>query len=194
MEKCGFILRYTPLHRSEEGKLRRYAIDDEYLLFYNRFIRPVKKRIESGEYRQHPEKALNRMNLDQIMGYSFERWCRKNHSLFARIMGFSGVEYESGSFFDRKSCRIDRGFQIDLMYIIKGSKIIICEVKYGPGGVHAGLYGQMVERRDLFLQSLPKYKNYTFETALITTECGEQDLTEFDHVITLEDICDDRYW
>ena len=194
LEKCGFIQRYAPLHRSEDGKLRRYAIDDEYLLFYNRFIRPVKKRIENGEYRQHPEKALNRMNLDQVMGYSFERWCRKNHSVFARIMGFSGVEYESGSFFDRKSCRNDRGFQIDLMYIIKGSKVIICEIKYGPGGVRAGVYNQMVERRDLFLQSLPKYKNYTFETALITTEQGGQDLSGFDHVITLDDICNDHYW
>jgi len=109
-------------------------------------------------------------------------------------MGFSGVEYRSGSFFDRKSCRNDRGFQIDLMYIIKGSKVIICEIKYGPGGVRAGVYNQMVERRDLFLQSLPKYKNYTFETASITTEQGGQDLSGFDHVITLDDICNDRYW
>lgn len=194
LEKCGFIRRYVPLHKSEDGKLRRYAIDDEYLLFYYRFIKPIKKRIENGDYGHHPEKALNRMTLNQTMGYNFERWCRKNHSVFARIMGFSGVAYESGAFFDRKSCRVDRGFQIDLLYIIKGSKIIICEIKYGPGSVKAGVFDQIMKRRDLFLQSMPKYKNYTFETALITMEQGQQDLSGFDHVITLEEICDERYW
>jgi len=194
LEKCGFIQKYTPLHRSEDGKLRRYAIDDEYPLFYGQFIKPVRKRVEFGDYPPPPEKALNRMNFDQAMGYSFERWCRKNHSVFARIMGFSGVAYESGSFFDRRSCRVDRGFQIDLMYIIKGSKIIFCEIKYGPGGLQAGIYDQMVNRKDLFLQSMPKYRDYTFEMALITTERGPQNLADFDQVITLEEICDERYW
>ena len=194
LEKCGFIQRYAPLHKGAESKLVRYSIDDEYLHFYYRFIHPIRKRIENGDYRQHPEKALNRMNLNQTLGYSFERWCRKNHALLARIMGFSGVEYESGAFFDRKSCKLAKGFQIDMMFIIKGSKIVICEIRYGAGNIRPGVQAELVAKRDLFLQSMPKYRNHTFETALITTVKGNQDTSVFDHVITLDQICDSRYW
>ncbi len=194
LEKCGFIQKYVPLHKNENSKLLRYTIDDEYLLFYYRFIRPIEKCIKNGDYNEHPEKALNRINFNQIMGYSFERWCRKNHYIFARIMGFNGVAYESGTFFDRKSCNIEKGFQIDLMYIINGSKIIFCEIKYDSGSMQSGVYEKMISRKNLFLQSMPKYSNYTFEMVLITAEKPTNEIDDFDLVITLDEISNEQYW
>ncbi len=55
-----------------------------------------------------------------------------------------------------------------------------------------------VQRKvNLFQIGCPKYKNYTIETVLITTEGEKNALHQrefFDHVITFEDIFDSRYW
>lgn len=45
-------------------------------------------------------------------------------------MKFGGVvDYRHGAWFEKSSAQI-QGVQIDLMYIRKDSKIIVCEIKY----------------------------------------------------------------
>jgi uncharacterized protein len=197
LEKCGLIQKYSALHKKKNSKLVRYTISDEYLRFYYQCIHPLKTKIEQGDFLHDPLKALNRIQFNQLLGYSFENWCRKNHFLFAKIMGFHGLEYTSGSFFDKKSEHVQKGFQIDLMYIIKGSKIIICEIKYWDITKHHDIFKSILQKKELFLQSSPQYKNYTFETVLITSQeenPKDKTLTVFDHVITLTDIFQEKYW
>lgn len=197
LQSCGFVERYVPLHKSVESKLVRYCISDEYLQWYFCFIKPLRGKIENGHFRDHPMSALNRRSLEALMGFNFERWCRKNAALFARILGFSGVEYESGVFFDKKTKSVAPGFQIDLMYWIKGSKIVICEIKYYEGLVDNAVCDAVKQKMELFQKSQPQYQNYTMEAVLITTEGVKDPQTiglTFDQVITLKDIFDERYW
>lgn len=195
LEECDFIERMTPLTKNENSKLVRYAIADEYLQWYYKFIKPQYKEIVLGRFISDPFRALNRRSFETVMGFAFERWCRQNAALFARIMGFSGVDYQSGGFFSQKT-RENPGFQIDLMYLIKGSKVVLCEIKYAEGKVGASAYNQVREKLEIFQKAMPQYKNYTFETVLITPEGlkTEGASLSFDKVITFDDIFDEHYW
>ncbi|MFH1654342.1 MAG: ATP-binding protein [Pseudomonadota bacterium] len=197
LSRCGFIKRYTPIHKDDQSKLIRYSISDEYLQFYFRFIKPKLTKIQNKSYVENTLQGINKRSFETVMGFNFERWCQKNASLFAKILGFSGVEYESGSFFDAKTQMQEKGFQIDLMYIIKGSKIIICEIKFYDGLVDNRVCEEVKRKIELFQLSMQRYKNYTYEAVLITTEGVRDSATiqaTFDHIITFEDIFDERYW
>ena len=191
LKRAGFIKKYNPIHKEERSKLVRYCLQDEYLQFYYKFIQPKLKKIEGKVFVKDPIKALNKKSFEIVMGFNFERWCQKNAHLFARILGFSGMEYEAGPFFDKKTQKEKNGVQIDLMYIIKGSKIVICEIKYFNGLVGNSVCKSIQEKIRLFQESQPKYKNYTYEAILITTE-GVKDRaiieTVFDRVVTFDDI------
>jgi hypothetical protein len=196
LETCGFIEKYHPLHKRPNSKLVRYGLADEYLRWYYYFIHPKKQKIQNGQFRNNPDQALNRKSFEIMMGFSFEHWCRKNSHLFAKILGFSGVEYEAGAFFEQNSNKDKSGFQIDLVFIIKGSKVILCEIKYYEGLVGNIVCEAMKTKMELFRESMPQYKNYTHEAVLIAPE-GVKDPEAieriFDRVITYDDIFDDRY-
>lgn len=195
LEDCSFIVKYASLHKTENSKLVRYTLADEYLQWYYKFIKPKKRGIEAGQFISDPLLALNRRSFETVMGFNFERWCRKNAHLFARIMEFAGVDYQSGAFFHRK-IEDQPGFQIDLMYIIKGSKVVICEIKYTEGRIHPSVYDQVRQKSDLFGKLMPQYKNYTFETVLITPRGPKkkESYGPFDRVITFDEIFDLKYW
>lgn len=195
--RSGFIRKYTPIHKDDQSKLIRYSISDEYLQFYFRFIKPNLSKIENKSFVEDPLRGLNKRSFETVMGFNFERWCQKNSALFAEMLGFSGVDYEAGSFFDTKTEKQRKGFQIDLMYIIKGSKIVICEIKYCDGLVDNRVCEDIRQKIELFRSSMQKYKNYTYEAVLITTEGVRNPTTiegTFDRVITFEDIFDEKYW
>ena len=119
-------------------------------------------------------KAINQHSFGISMGFVFERWWRDNSHLFAEKLGFAAVSYTSGAFFNRAD-----------------SKIIVAEAKYYDGRISASVAKDVNEKVRLFVEHNPTYKNYTFETLLITTEgLSKKDETRglFDHVITLEDI------
>jgi len=116
---------------------------------------------------------MNSFNI--VMGFAFERWCRKNERLFAKIMNFGDVEYDSGSFFNKKTAQHDKGFQIDLMYIRADHKIIICEIKYLDAEISSNIGHEIRKKLNIFQEHNPKYKNYTYETALITTTTFNND-------------------
>ncbi|MBI3534893.1 MAG: AAA family ATPase [Deltaproteobacteria bacterium] len=197
LEKCGFIEKYAPFHKDEQSKLSRYCIIDEYLQWYYKFIRPIQKEIDSGKFINNPIAAINKRSFETILGFSFERWCRKNAHIFAKILGFSGVDYKAGSYFNRNTEEHEKGFQIDLLYIIKGSKIIICEIKYYDGPIDLSVCDTIKKKVQLFQDAMPQYQNYTYETVLIATE-GIKDhpkvQTTFDHIITFNEIFNDYYW
>lgn len=195
LEDCGFIEKVIPLHKREGSKLVRYTLDDEYLQWYYKFIKPKKKSIETGAFVSDPLKALNRRSFETVMGLNFERWCRKNVYLFAKIMEFAGVDYQAGSFFHKKTVG-EAGLQIDLMYIIKGSKVILCEIKYTEGKIGSKIYDELRQKLETFQKMMPQYVHYTFETVLITPEGLKESRSQlsFDRVITFNDIFDPRYW
>ena len=117
LQKIGLIAAYTPVHAKTKSKLIRYQISDEYLNFFYRFIYPHMKEINRDKFSQNSLKALNKHSLTICLGFMFEKWVVKNEHLFAEIMRFDQIEYLSGAYFGRKTEAIEKGFQIDLIYI-----------------------------------------------------------------------------
>ncbi len=198
LESLGLIDKYPPLiSKNENSRLIRYCISDEYLHFYFNFIKSKIKEINNGKFIKDASTAINTHNFEKAMGFSFERWCRKNEMLFARIMNFGNVAYQAGAFFNRNTNSDLPVFQIDLMYIRKDHKIIICEIKYYDGEVKSNVEREVAKKIELFKKYNVKYKNYTFEKTLITTEGAKEALIKkefFDYIITFDDIFNPSNW
>jgi len=104
--------------------------------------------------------GINRQDFNKLMGFSFERWCRRNEALIARRLKFGGVvDYLHGAWFERAGPET-QGLQIDLMYIRKDSKIIVCEIKYNSdASVNRRVIKDVQSKLDRFLGNNPKYQH-----------------------------------
>lgn len=188
-----FILRkVTPLLNEGARNIRRFCISDEYLNFFNQFIQPELKNIESDLYLDSPLQLISNQRLQICLGFMLEKWCRKNHKFLAEIMEFNQVRYDYGAYFSKKSDNVNRGFQIDLMYIRKDARIVLCEIKnYSEIFDDNKIISKAESNMRLFLQLHPQYKNYTFELAIIAPEGVSDNIRNsgtFRHIITFNDI------
>jgi len=184
---CGFISKYTPYNLDQDSLLARYCIGDAYLQFYFKFIKPIAKQIDNGDYNHNPTAALPTDSYSKWLGYAFERMCRNNHRLFAKILGFASIAYQSGVFFNRATNLESPGYQIDLLYD-RGDKVYtICEIKYLQTKVNSKVIAEFEKKLSLF----PNPQNRTIQKVLITTEGADETLSKrnyFDRIITLQDI------
>ena len=181
------IKRAATTRKPAEPRHTHYVIADEYLQFYYRFIDRHTADIDKGKYSRNPTQAISRQDFNKLMGFSFERWCRRNEYLIARQMRFADVvEYAYGPWYDQGSA------QIDLMFIRKDSKLIVCEVKYNNESTLTRQVIRDVQAKvDAFIAANPKYGRYTVETALITLEPAPEAVTRegyFTYLITAEQL------
>jgi len=187
LELCGFVEKYIPYQVESKSNLVRYCIADSYLRFYFKFIAPYAERIQQGDYNRAPLHALNKESYQKWLGFSFERFCRKNSQLIARIIGFSAVRYKSGTFFNRATIKEQPGFQIDLIFDRADHVLTVCEIKYtiaktGP---------EVIEEFEKKLQLLSDVKSQTIEKVLISASGASEalhNLGYFDRIITLDDL------
>ncbi len=193
LEQVGFVTSYHPFNTGDGSLLVRYAISDNYLQFYFKFIKPIQKNIEDGAYDKNPVAALNMDSYVIWLGFAFERLCRKYHYVIANILGFSGVRYSSGVFFSRATDTVDRGYQIDLIFDRADNVYTICEIKY----LHSRVGTSVIDEFEKKLSCFPSKSNKTIHKVLICTEGADEALIGrpyFDAVITLDQLFDSRYW
>jgi hypothetical protein len=193
LEVCGFIEKYTPFNLASNSLLARYCITDAYLQFYFKFIHPLEKHINNGDYDLDPLQAINMATYQKWLGFTFERFCRKYHRVFARILGFSAVKYQVGTFFSRKTNTENPGFQIDLLFDREDHVITLCEIKYTQTSISSKVVDEFAKKLELF----PNEKNKTIQRVLITNMGADSALLHrayFDYIIKLEDIFDARNW
>lgn len=183
---CGFIAKYTPYHQKAESLLARYCIRDRYLDFYFKFIAPIQENINQGNYNTNPIQALDLSRHQKWLGFAFERYCRDNHARIAKILGFSGVRYRSGAFFNRNTDKADPGFQIDLVFDRADNVMTLCEIKYLQKKVGVEVIAEFEQKLSLITLS-PKT---SIQKILISAEGASDSLIArayFDRFITLGD-------
>lgn len=186
LEICGFIEKYSPYNLGENSKIARYCIADPYLQFYFKFIQNKLDRIKQGQFNQNPLTAINQTTYRKWLGFSFERFCRRHHYQIAKLLGFGGVSYQSGTFYNR-AVNIDTpGYQIDLVFDRDDRVYTICEIKYTQAPVGIKVIAEMEQKLELF----PNKKNKTIQKVLISAEGAQESLVNkgyFDRILTLED-------
>ena len=193
LEKSGFITHYYPFNLEETTMLTRYAIDDNYMHFYGKFIKPLQKNIETGAYDSNPKAALKVDSYIKWLGFAFERFCRKYHYVIAKILYFSGVHYRAGVFFSRATDKENPGYQIDLIFDRADNVYTICEMKYFQGKVGTSVIAEFEKKLSLF----PNKGNKTIHKVLICSEGAEEALIKrayFDDIITCAQLLDPRHW
>jgi hypothetical protein len=193
LEKSGFIEKYSPFNLADDSKLSRYGISDNYLHFYNKFIRPIHKKIEHRDYDSNPVIALNKDSYVKWLGLAFERFCRKYHTVIATILGFPGVQYKAGVFYNRSTDKLMPGYQIDLIFDRADKVYTICEIKYTQDKVNSEVINEFEKKLNLFQNK----GNKTIHKVLICNEGPDAALQNrfyFDQVITREDLFNPLYW
>ncbi len=189
LEECGFIESYTPFDAGENSKLTRYAVSDAYLQFYYKFIHPKQKAIEAGEFIHNPLSALDMTSLEKWKGFAFERFCRSNHKLIAKILGFDAVNYRHGAYFNRALSAEDAGFQMDLIFERADKVYTICEIKYLQSPASKKVIEDFERKLSRFKQHGAKH-NYSMQRVLISPSGTEDSLVHayyFDRILMLED-------
>jgi AAA+ ATPase superfamily predicted ATPase len=189
LELAGFVESYTPFDLGEKSKLLRYSISDPYLRFYFSFIAPLEKKIENGDFNFNPVSALSLQQYRQWLGYEYERLCRLEHGRIAQLLGFNGVKYRYGSFFNRAMEKEDRGLQLDLVFDREDNVLTVCEIKFGDIK-NIPEIAQDLNRKVTYLSKKfpPPHK---IQTVLITGTVKvskQQTAGIFDQVLNMEDL------
>jgi AAA+ ATPase superfamily predicted ATPase len=193
LELCGFITKYSPYYLSDESTLSRYCIQDSYLQFYFKFIKPIAKNIKDGVFKNNPTATIKMDTYYKWLGFSFERFCRRYHYVIANILRFGAVHYRSGAYFNRKMIQQDQNFQIDLVFDRDDHVITICEIKYLLSPVSS----QVISEFERKLKSFPNPQNKEIHKVLIAGFGANTKVKEsyyFDQIITLDDLFNRVYW
>jgi AAA+ ATPase superfamily predicted ATPase len=187
LEQCGFIEKYTPYNLNKESHLSRYCIADQYMQFYYKFIKPIDSEIQRGSFQEDPLSAIKMDSYQKWLGFAFERFCRHRHALIAKILGFHGIRYLAGAFYNKKTQKSDPGFQFDLIFDRDDRVITLCEMKYAQTKIGIGVIEEFEKKLELF----PNQKKKTLQKVLIATEGANDSLITrhyFDRIITLDDL------
>ncbi|MCK5884650.1 MAG: hypothetical protein KAG61_13250 [Bacteriovoracaceae bacterium] len=190
--ECEFIEKNIPILKGENSKDVRYAISDEYLHFYHRFLGGNILAINNGDYEDRGESLIDSHQLSICMGFIFEKWCRKNHRLLAEIMNFDQVKYISGPEFSNKAKDTTRGYQLDLMYVRDDDILVFCEIKkYDQNLTDNKIVDKLKDSADLFIANNKKYENYTRKYCIINPEGMSASFdrkSEIDYLIKYDDL------
>lgn len=186
LEECGFIKRVVPLDKPLQSLLSYYQIRDPYLHFYFRFIEPQRAAIQNGDFQRYPQRALDTRTYRQWLGGAFERFCRERAMEIAEVLGFSAVQFRSGTFFRRGNVT-NFGAQIDLLYDRADKAYTVCEAKYQDAPIGVDVITEVEQK----IKALPLSRRRSIHKVLITssgTTKGLQERAYFDRILTLEDL------
>lgn len=184
---CGFIDRFSPYQLKQDGKSSQLAIADNYMQFYFKFIKPRIVDIKRGTFNSDPTQAVDRSSIDQFLSYSFEKYCRSNSHLIAKILGFPSIKYLSGVYYKRGDVNKGTGYQWDLVFDRSDKVITLCEIKYSNVPVGMGVIREFEER----LERTAIETRKSIQRVLISVNGGTEQLVAksyFDRIITLEDL------
>ncbi len=186
LEQAGFIDKIIPPDATDNTKKILYTLYDPYLRFYFALIKPVRKKI-----RQNIGAADRFANLRQTgtffnwRGKAFEYLCQRHAGKIAEILGFMGIDYTYGSYFDlRKSSK--EKVQIDMVFMRADNVITICEMKYSYSPTGKDIIPE-VEKKVNYM--MLKFPNKTIQRVLITKLDVTRDLQAsgyFYKIITAE--------
>ncbi|VAX36724.1 archaeal ATPase, fused to C-terminal DUF234 domain [hydrothermal vent metagenome] len=182
LEMAEIIRSYIPYNKKINTKLRKYALGDEFFIFFFQFVEPNLRAIQESRSKKLFE-TLTEKKLDVWLGFAFERFCIKYAGLLSEAMGFSDEVLAASPYF----CKKDRGFQIDLLYTRADKVITLCEIKHQAKPISTAVIPEV--KRKCALLKIPR--GYSLEMALISLYGPDQSLKDskyFHHSVMLENI------
>jgi AAA+ ATPase superfamily predicted ATPase len=179
---ADLVIPYIPFDKDSAAKSVKYAIGDEFLNFYLKYIKPNIQLIERSKSSKIFE-TVTRVGFDSWLGFAFERFCHKHSGFLAQIMGFSDEVVQAGPMLGKN---VER-FQVDLIYKRSDKIGVVCEIKYSANKISTTVIPEVQRKCDL----LKVPRGYTIQKALISLYGPDKSLDDscfFDHIVTMKDI------
>lgn len=172
LEAAGFISSSTPFDRGPGTKSIKYFLTDAYLRLYFGFILPNQRRIEQGLQDDLFLKIRQGGAFQAWLGRSFEYVVLNHARRVSELLGFSGVEFTVGPYFQTAN-RENAGVQIDLVFARSDNVLSLCEMKHQRSPVGVGIIPEVERKAELLLQRFPKK---TVQRVLVTSSPTTRDL------------------
>jgi uncharacterized protein len=179
---ADLVIPYTPFDKKPGAKSIKYAMGDEFLHFYLKYMKPNVGLIEHSRSLKIFE-TVTKPGFEAWLGFAFERFCHKHAGSLAQIMGFADVVIQAGPFFGKS----DERFQVDLVYKRTDKMVVVCEIKYSINEIPTTVIPEV--QRKCGLLKIPR--GFTIQKALISLYGPDKALSDsryFDHFITIKDI------
>lgn len=173
LESAGFISSATPFHKGTNSRLLKYRLSDPYLRFYFSFIKPNLKKIKSGVQTGIFSRMMQGGTFRSWMGSAFEYLCMDHAAKITEILGFSGIEFTCGPYFESHK-KDTPGVQVDFLFDRKDNVITLCEMTYSLTEVGIDIIPQ-IERKAAALKD--KFKGKTIQKILISRSAPTKELS-----------------
>lgn len=119
------------------------------------FIEPNKERLGTGV----PEQLFSALSqtgaFHDWLGRAFERLCVQHAVEIARLLGFAGIAYRVGPFFQPPG-KDTRGAQVDLLFARDDNVITLCDMKYSRRPVGVEVIDEVERKADVLSECFPK--------------------------------------
>jgi len=190
LEEAGFITSLVPYGHKDKGIY--YVIDDEYSLFYLRWIEPnlktvAKKQINEGFW-------LSQSSLSSWKswaGYVFESICYKHIDQIRRALKIDPGAHVGTWRYSPRTKDGEDGAQIDLLFDRMDGVITVCEIKSSdsPFAIDKSYAQELTKKVDIFKKQTRTKKQIFI--AMITTRGLKQTMYSEELIsdqVTLEDL------
>lgn len=151
LEEAGFITSLVPYGHKDKGVY--YIIDDEYSLFYLRWIEPNLKTIAKKETNEGFWLSLsNQSGWKTWAGYAFESICYKHINQIRRALKIDPGAHVGTWRYSPRIKDDQEGAQIDLLFDRHDGAITICEIKSSenPFAIDKTYYQELVRKMEVF--------------------------------------------
>lgn len=129
LEHAGFIISLTPIYHKRQGVY--YRLIDEYVLFYLRWIKPLKKSLQRKSLEKGSWQSIQKTpSWYNWLGYAFETVCYKHISVIKKALSLPPDALANSWRYVPKKGETNKGAQIDLLFDRSDDAITICEIKY----------------------------------------------------------------
>jgi AAA+ ATPase superfamily predicted ATPase len=190
LEEAGFLVSFTPYSHKKRGIY--YRIIDEYILFYLRWIEPIRKTLQKSSLEEgYWEKMKGSPAWYSWSGYAFESICYKHLSKIRKKLNIDAGAIANTWRYVPKLKSKDNGAQIDLLFDRRDDTITICEIKYSETHfiIDKKYAADLIKKRDVFVEKT-KTKKQIFIAIVASSNIKENSYSSelIDGVVTLDDL------
>ncbi|MBI1883526.1 MAG: ATP-binding protein [Chlamydiae bacterium] len=171
LETAGFIRSYRPFNKGPKSRHIVYCLSDAYLRFYFSFIEPTLRKIENN-LDDLFSRITQTSSFSSWLGRSFEYVCVDHAKKIAEILGFSGIDFTCGPYFELHGKRSQSGIQIDLLFDRADKVLCLCEMKYTASRPGKSVMAETQKKVELIQKRTKK----TLQKILITKTRPTEDL------------------
>jgi len=185
LEESGFVATLPEI--GKKSREVHYYLNDEYTLFYLKWIEPEKGTLLKGVEKEYWIKRQTHPDWKSWAGFSFESLCLKHITEIKRALHIAGVSTFSGYW--KSSVNGKKEVEVDLVIDRADQCMNLCEIKFcGEEYSLTKSYAAELNRKKALFQEKTQTKKGLFTTLI--TPFGVKENIHFhstiDHQLTLE--------